>query len=171
MLMRLPLRPGRIWRRPESRTSRMACSALVTRLRKTWMSWLASAMTPGSVVSGRKSTSMLLRRSECSWSWSVRSTRLLTSTSFFCAEARKDHAFDVTPFIGERTEGETNAAPIALLVADTELHGSNGLLPGKNVLADGCGRRQILRMGAAAELHVLRFLKRVAQHVLTARAD
>src|SRR5438105_14117346 len=64
--------------------------------------------------------------------------------------ASKDHAFDVTPFIVERNEGETNAAPVALLAEDTELHRSNGMLAGQNGLLEGCGRRQLLRTGRPA---------------------
>src|SRR6266852_4534023 len=56
------------------------------------MSWLASPMTAGRSASGWKSTSMLLRRRECSCNWSVRSRRLLRSRDFFCGEAGRENS-------------------------------------------------------------------------------
>src|SRR5713101_1562432 len=49
-------------------------------------------MTAGRPGSGRNSTSMLLRRSECSCSCRVRSTRLFTSSDFLCGDAGRENS-------------------------------------------------------------------------------
>src|SRR5437763_8127842 len=50
--------------------------------------------------------------------------------------AGKHHDFDVTGLVGKGAEVETDAAPVALLVAVAEFQRRKGLLAGKNIIVN-----------------------------------
>ncbi len=85
--------------------------------------------------------------------------------------AREDHAFDIALFIGERTEVETNAAPLAELVADTNFQRGKDLPAGNDVLVKRKCGRQVLGMSAAAKFHVQRIFDVVPEDLLATRTD
>ena len=83
----------------------------------------------------------------------------------------KHHTLNITFFVGERTEIETDTAPIPELMADAHFQRSKGLLASEDICVECRDGGRIFRMGAPAKFHALRFLNRISEHFLATRAD